>query len=356
MSISDFDSVIELDVASVSGTPTIDKSQPVYLTGDGLSGVIWVYNSWIRDGTNQLKIAHGNGPSDQQNVTGTWGNTGQNVKTIQHLQNDPITATDSSPNGNDGTVDGPVSTNGQFSSGISGDGKDDKIDFAFQPTEDFRSYSVFFKGRGTSYTDHNIIVGPNPFVGLCRFESDDKIHAYVYDGNFHQLVSTNTLNDGNWHHVFVKVDNSQGIFEMYIDGSLEDSYTFNSGDLTEATLGDASLFYNSNANERYGEVYIDEYKEYTEFKDSDWIQAEYEASAKAGQQFFLQNGSSGPVDLGSHSVNGPSDIALYDQNDNLLSYEIESLETTEGPTSGSVAQTDNSGVVQTDGDGVISTG
>jgi len=53
------------------------------------TGVLWAYNSWVRDGTTQAQLAYGNNSAntDRQNVTGTWGNAGQD-SIIRELNGD----------------------------------------------------------------------------------------------------------------------------------------------------------------------------------------------------------------------------------------------------------------------------
>src|SRR6056297_888275 len=108
MGITDFEKYKKLDVRSVSGTPTISKAVPLKITSgddsttgtgeivldwtniaseadigiydendnlldyyfesfDTTSGseaaIIWVYRAWDQDGTTQLQIAYGDGPS-----------------------------------------------------------------------------------------------------------------------------------------------------------------------------------------------------------------------------------------------------------------------------------------------------
>lgn len=116
-SLSDYDNSKEISANSLSGSPTISKAQPVYwkcgddsTTGEGdividctnvndqsdiafvdedgneflpyehesfdssSGGVSWVYDDWVLDGNRDAYIAYGNGSSDEQNVSGTWGN------------------------------------------------------------------------------------------------------------------------------------------------------------------------------------------------------------------------------------------------------------------------------------------
>jgi hypothetical protein len=339
MSISEYDHEKELVVASVSGTPTVSKAQPIYLSGGDDSqtgtgpvvldwtgingpsdiavydesgnlldyeieeldttnetGVLWVYNDWVRDGTVQAQVAYGNG-SEDRSMAGTgsnpWGNTGETPTVVQHLQDSPLAATDSSPNGNDGQVKGVGSlSDGEFGSGAgSFDGVDDKIQDADEATFGSGYSSITLAGWLRTTGSDEVPMGmeedsngdnANIYIttaGEARFE--------VRDGaNKPNIVSAAAVNDGSWHFIVGGWDGSE--FELFVDGESEGTNTVSNTISDQPwNIGNGGAQVISGGRDYTGD--FDEFKVYQSRVTSAWVQAEYDASAKAGQIFFSQN-------------------------------------------------------------------
>lgn len=327
MAIGDYDKTKSLVVESVSGTPTVDKAQPIYLTsGDdsqtgngeivldwsGISGpediavfdqndnlldyeieeldttnetgVIWVYNSWVRDGTVQAKIAYGNGPGDNQNVSAVWSNDSATFDGVYHLNGDAV---DSTQKNNDGTINGATVASGEFADGYDFDGQDDWIDT--NVTHGNESY--FFMGWGhidTTSTGNNqvdFISSDDSNVGM-RLEHDDG-EGLEFQVRGDELLGPITLNAGENYLIAGVVDNGLSTVKLYVDGVEEGSGT---GDLGAANvtikIGD---FGNTSKYPNHWDGLIDEVKIGPSVISQDYIQAEFDASAKAGQVFSRRN-------------------------------------------------------------------
>lgn len=275
--------------------------------------VAWVYRDYTRDDSDQLKFAFGNNSAntDRQNVTGTWGNTGQNTVMVQHLQDSPLTGTDSGPNGYNGTVNGASATsNGQFDGAGSFDGNDDFINFAnnsdFQIGQEDLT-AVAWQNISTDVGTGDVVVpfgkgteGGNENYTLRNVYNDgfEKYQFGVRDSNgSFQSVSFGGSGTGGgpaqgvWTQVALRFDSSAQTLNGSAKGGDTNSGTNNIGDST--LLTDTSDFIvgarpEGPATEHFNGK-IDEIRLYQDFKNDAWIQADFDASPKAGQVFFTQD-------------------------------------------------------------------
>ena len=277
------------------------------------TGVIWAYDSWVRDDTVQAQVAYGNNSSntDRQNVTGTWDNTDQNAVLVQHLQDDPLTATDSTANNNDGTVTGALSTTGQFDGAANFDGSDDKINFGtgVNNLSSSDSFSMLVWHKTSTVNDAVTLMGDadnnQNFQGIRVDESgsedkDDWTFA-IRDSNGNQINTLSTENvrqaDNTWR-LFVFTYNGSGnssgmnIFKDDTDTNVVLENTTSLGNDIEPNtpwlLGERSDGRNIQAD-------LDEHRFYNKEVDLEFIQAEYDASPKAGQVYFSQQAAEATV-------------------------------------------------------------
>jgi len=286
------------------------------------TATLWCYDSWVRDGSTQAQVVYGNGPASSEEGTPAevWGNTGQNAETMQHLNEDNYptdNAIDSSPNGNDGTVNGVTSTsNGEFNGAGDYDGTDDYIDYGDLQDENGQAFTtiVWFKDssnqRGGLY---NFGTDGSGFVHFIDINNDaDDLNdtgGLTYRVNRGEVIgfNPNTYNDGNWHMAALTYDGSStGI--AYADGSqlgsLNDgNATSNPGD--NVRFGDDA---SQSPNTPFAGV-MDEQKLYVgDEKDAAWIQAEYDASPKGGQVFFSQQAAEDTAVTVSGVANGSASL------------------------------------------------
>jgi len=299
--------------------------------------VLWVYGDWVRDDSVQAQVVYGDGPasSEEGSAADVWGNSGQNVEMVQHLNGDPLTATDSSPNGNDGTNNGATLTDGQFDGAASFDGTDDYIDTGGQdvtgavtsvlwvkPPSIVSSRQSFFSvgyDGGTTGLDWEL--GGEDLVG----DSTLDLRFASYDGSYHSAVlDQNDLSFGSWNHLVGRKSSSS--MNIHLDGT-------DSTAMTEGTNQGAS----SSPQNRYigafdskGQVDhefqgdIDEVRLYSETKSSDWIQADYDASPKAGQVFFSQQAAESTVPT-TQAIATPTS---YNYNINIANTTVEAIRIT----------------------------
>jgi hypothetical protein len=255
------------------------------------TGVIWAYDSWVRDDTVQAQIAYGSNSSntDRQNVTGTWNHTGQNTVMVQHLQDNPLTATDSTSNNNDGTVSGAVSTSGEFNGAASFDGADDNIDTNYSTnigTSDF-TFVYWINPSKSLSKDWDIVGNFDGSTGIITgalFSSTPTGYRFWIDGND---ISGGTIKLDEW---------NQLSFRRQSDNTIKLSENANSiatGTNSGNVNSSANIILGARASEPIsgssnfpGDV--DALRIFTEFKDDEWIQADYDASPKAGQVYFSQ--------------------------------------------------------------------
>lgn len=268
MAIRNFNKYKPLQVASVSGTPTISKAVPVKITGgesttgigeigidwtnvssqadigiynesDALmdyyfesfdtgssSAVVWVYDSWARDGTEQLQVAYGNGPSDQSVAASTVFDNETNLEAGYLYNESSGDLLDVTSNNNNGTLNGPTQgQNGIINGAYSFDGVDDAIDISglasqinnntighislwiYFNTLDDR----YFKCENSSTQEHLTLCGRNN--GYMHFFSEDS------SGVNKLLVETDNIvfSTDQWYKIDIVQDGSA--IEMYINGS-----------------------------------------------------------------------------------------------------------------------------------------
>ena len=95
---------------------------------------------------------------------------------------------------------------------------------AWIKTSSSSSGYILFAGRGSS--------GRTGYVGLATFSSGT-VYGVVGGqpsvSGFSELTTTATVNDGNWHHLAMTFNNSNGVIQVYIDGSLDPTSSTTSG-------------------------------------------------------------------------------------------------------------------------------
>jgi len=335
---SDYDKTKTADVSTASGNPTVSKAQPVLVsdgddsttgTGDAIidfagvsdaqdiavydtndnllnyeiesldttsgTGVLWVYNSWVRDGTTQIKLAYGSNSAntDRQNPTATYTSEYDNV---QHFNDDPLTATDSTNNNIDGNINGATSsTNSQFAKTASFDGIDDTIDFPnyTTPTGANNALTIsgwFYIDSDNSDTDIQTFWRWGS-GGIQIYQPSDD--ALTFNSSGIDPSEFGSIPIQEWLHIVVVLENtgSGTNIEIFVDGASVGTATKNlSFDYTHLKI--AGNFGGRNLG---GDV--DEFKVFNTGLSQSSVEAEYDASPKAGQTFFnwnaAQNTSSG---------------------------------------------------------------
>ena len=356
MSLTDFNKYKSLKVTDVSGQPTISRTACLKITsGDDTTtgtgeivldwsnisdksdigvydennnlldyhfesfdstnetAVIWVYRSWVRDGTVQAKIAYGNGPSDQSVATSTVFSKETDLEAgylFNEISGDLL---DVSGNNIDGTVTGATQgATGIVDGAYSFDGNDDvvgltgilgsapnafAISFWFYPRDDALGFIV------TLYDDINYLISmddsqyvSNPRMLIVRAEQPA--------GNWSSLVTYQLPALNQWYHVTVIYDDSVG-HELYVDASSKDTSTNTDSFDTD----ESGSYLASKGNEYYYDGLLDDVRFYSTNPSSDEITALYDATKSSPSLFDQEAGGgfatiSGQVTLSGSGVEG----------------------------------------------------
>jgi len=262
------------------------------------TGVIWAYDSWVRDDTVQAQVAYGdNSANDDRSVAGTGSNpwTNEQYFSVHEMRETYGNDFDSVTRTNTG-IDGTQDTDGQFSNAGEFDGLDDDISTEGEQGSGSTTIEAWFKTTNNPSEEAILhISGSNSNI-LRLDQKGGNIRIGCFDGNadgFTTLTSSNTYNDGNWHQAVAIIDVSSGKFRLYIDGSqVASSNTGNNPDFSgERSDRPSRIGSRESGNHFTGD--IDNAKVFKGLysNESSYIQAGFDASPKAGQVYFSQQAS-----------------------------------------------------------------
>jgi len=266
------------------------------------TGVIWAYNSWVRDDSVQAQIAYGDNSAntDRQNVTGTWNNTGQNTYAAYHLDETSGQTIDSSSNDNDSinTKGTTFDVSGQFNGARDGDGNDDFVSIPSLPSGTSSYTVIAWVNHDTVNGSDNqhLIRGSSPIMRQAGgVNGDNQYQFFHFDGGFQTIEGVTSLSTDTWFQIALKWDGST--VEAFVDASSEGNVSSNSfsdegrthqifadglgGGNLDGTIDAVRIF----VNETDGSASVSQ----------DWIQADYDASPKAGQVYFSQQAAEATV-------------------------------------------------------------
>jgi hypothetical protein len=108
--------------------------------------------------------------------------------------------------------------------------------------------------------------------------TNGKAYAGYYGTAIHTAVSTNTVNNGNWHYIVGVINDSGNIVRIYVDGALNQST--NGGENPENTtgyfrMGSYKLSDWTNGTDGFFAGIIDEVRVSTSIRSAGWIATEY---------------------------------------------------------------------------------
>ncbi len=133
-------------------------------------------------------------------------------------------ATDSSANGNDGTVNGAAWVTGFAGTALQFDGVNSFVTFGTGPSVSGLNDFTVAAWIKTTATTNGVIIQQRDaagFNGQYRFSANTNgtLKFMVYGDSAYQFdfATTQTINDGNWHHVVAVRDGTVG--SIYIDGN-----------------------------------------------------------------------------------------------------------------------------------------
>ena len=166
-----------------------------------------------------------------ENIVGMW----------LFNEGDGSVATDSSKQGNDGTIHGATWVDGKFGNALEFDGVDNWVEVPHSDTVGFAAGTSFtitlhFKGTavggslaGKNYEDTSQAL---PWYLLWNGGADNKITFFLRDNasaSF-RAESTSDIADDSWHFIAGRADAETGKATLWVDGVQESEVDFNTDD------------------------------------------------------------------------------------------------------------------------------
>ncbi|MFW6001922.1 MAG: DUF2341 domain-containing protein [archaeon] len=336
MAITDFNRKKKLDVEDVTDQPTISRAVPLKITSgdDSTTGtgeivldwsnissesdigiydendnlldyyfesfddtveeaVVWVFRDWVQDGSTQLQVTYGNGPSDQSVSASTVFDKESGLEAGYLFNETSGDLLDVTSNGNDGTVHGAS----QGESGIVGgaysfDGSDDYVDIPdnFGFLDGSSSFTLI------GWVD--IVADPNDDAGhILSFAGENEVYfqsknvdtgtpgLQIWTDNENVYVKGPNKKDGEgWFHAAVIYDKSANEVRLHIDSTLVD--TLDSAPNID-TRNDSSTIGSRDTYNRSHHGSLDDIRIYSSVVGSKDIDGLYSAT-KSSPDFFSQ--------------------------------------------------------------------
>ncbi len=220
----------------VNDEPAVYNITPSSISA-GTVGTITIY-SFIPDGAT-VKVTSPNGFSTSRKAPNTCDKAAACWKFDEGIG---TVAYDSSPYGNDGTLNGPTWTSGKIGSGLGFDGTNDYMSIIYDPSLLPRSsMTISFWVKLNNLKNWNTIIGMNDnwdngywvqINGNGAVEVELKSISQYWDFS----TTPRYLTAGGWKYIVITYDSSVG-GRIYVDGVLWKSIS---------TLG--TIYYNSQSN------------------------------------------------------------------------------------------------------------
>lgn len=175
-------------------------------------------------------------------------------------------ATDSSGNGNDGTIHGATWVDGKFGQALEFNGTDNWVEVPHSQSVGFEAGTSFtltihFKGTkvggslaGKNYEDKSQVL---PWYMLWNNGNDNKVAFFLRNtaSQSFRPISTTEIGDDQWHFVAGVANAETGKTSLWIDGKMEDELDFD----TESGYGTGEgVFHIGRHFDRYSAGIIDE--------------------------------------------------------------------------------------------------
>jgi len=263
---------------------------------------LWVYGSWDSDDSDQLVIGAGTGDGTDYSMSGTganpWSQTGVNAVMVQHLEDSPLSGTDSTPNNEDLNVMGATSTSsGEFDGAGSFDGTDDNMEKSSGLVTGTtpRTHVTWHKPDSSPSNRYTILDygGQNsetvPGVRWTQLhDSDDSLRVEV-GGNGYNIgsLSTTALNMVFVRNSGTNLDKTEVIIDNGSVLTTSETQSISTDDEI-SSLGQWRT--RPDIGGDYFKGVIDAVRVYSEEKSNNWARAEFDASPKGGQTFFSWSG------------------------------------------------------------------
>ncbi|MFP3910385.1 MAG: DUF2341 domain-containing protein, partial [Archaeoglobaceae archaeon] len=328
MAIFDFLRKKKIDVTSVSGTPTISRTMCLKIAGsdDSTTGtgeivldwsnisskadigvydenvnlldyyfesfdeteekaVIWVFRDWVQDGSTQLQIAYGDGPSDQSVSSEMVFDKESDLEAGYLFNESSGDLLDVTSNNNNGTLNGGVTQGetGIVDGAYELNGSDGYIDTNIDSGDLDGDISFSFLMKPNTIKDSALISayggkGENRWDIQLDREGNGKV-GWVEHENSLYLTSTTSFSPGDEAFITVTRNSSNNEIKIYVNGDEENSDSFEQGLDTGANVligeGDGG---------KYEGIFDNTFFHYTVLS-SDEITALY-AATKSSPDFF----------------------------------------------------------------------
>ncbi len=288
------------------------------------TAIIWIYRSWTRDGSVQLKVAYGNGPSDQSVSASTVFDKENNIVSGWLLNESSGNALDVTSNNLDASVYGSPTRN---SSGIVGptysfDGSNDEL--AADATgllnesnlENGFTLSAWIKTAQTSNRQDimgRLYSGGNSSFGLSLNRKSQNVGIYLDDGGTKWEDGVFEYTADTWFKVDFIYDTTQ-IF-VYVNGNQE--LNLSAGSSLSSNPSDY-FYIGSNWGERYFQGKLDNIFVWQTYLNSNEILAKYQSEKSSPSLFNQQSANINAIDIDLPAINTENKFTISQLSSNII--------------------------------------
>ncbi|MFX1485300.1 MAG: LamG-like jellyroll fold domain-containing protein, partial [Promethearchaeota archaeon] len=245
--------------------------------------VAWVKTNLSSSTDTLVSMYYGN-PSIQnlQNPSSVWSNS---YGAVWHLSDDPTgTIYDSTPNDNDGTSSGGMTSGNQIPGQIDGsldfDGSNDEVNLPGAVIGDRAAWTIsaWIKmgadtaDQRTIYGEGNTGVTEYLFLYVDDTGSEVRFYSTTSTGDYSQVIGSTNVEDNQWHFITF-VQRTKTDRELYVDGSSEGTSIQDAGTFATDTANIGVLISDWVADWFKGT--IDEVRISYTGRSVDWIATEF---------------------------------------------------------------------------------
>jgi RHS repeat-associated protein len=264
-----YDIIFTSDAAGMNRLPFEQES---YSSSTG--AVIYWINvplvSHISDTVFYVWYGNSNITSDQSNKTVVWDN---NYIGVWHFPNGTIlSASDSTANGNNGTIFGASATAGKIYGGANFNGNTNYIGVGSNISTVQMNTVSFWAYINTLNGAQEMVSHSGNGVGIELLVFSNSVCAYVMGNSQSYICSTSGVNLSGWNHIALTQGGPNSPMALYINGQIVGTNTTPSSIANPPNL-DFGVWANSSG--RYFNGSLDEIRISSAVRSSDWIAAEY---------------------------------------------------------------------------------
>ena len=251
-----------------------------------------------------------------------WFVNGNSLTYLHYTFNTNTTndVTDYSGNNYEGDSIGPSwSEDGKIGGALDFDGVDDYISIPYCFSGDYIGLISLEAWINTS-SNSGVIASYDQDAYWQLGIRNGKLHwSSTADGENGEISSISNVNDGNWHHIVVTYDYSNGYISMYIDGFLDISQAIhNPGEIIgDATTPSGYIGYGSQTSDTVT-IFSSSFESTSEVDE--WGEDDYRTTAYWWQNYVFDRFASDSLSprTGSYSIGGTGDFdpryAAYNRN------------------------------------------